>query len=149
MGFQARMGLLNPVMTREWNIEGLVYAGSLYFMPEFFKRPRKRKSYQPFSVFPAAIRDLAVITDATTPSGKIRQTLEKMGRKATGSEFSLESVQVFDVYQGQGIEEGKKSVACSLVFRSPERTLGEKEVNGAFDAIQREVQAHPEMELRS
>lgn len=149
MGFLVRTGLLNPVMTREWNIEGMVYAGSLYFMPEFFKRPRKRKSYKPFSVFPAAIRDLAVITDHSTPSGKIRQALEKMGRKATGSEFNLESVQVFDVYQGQGVEEGKKSIACSLVFRSPERTLGEKEVNKAFDAIQKAVASSTDMELRS
>ena len=52
----------------------------------------------------------------------------------------LESIQLFDVYEGSQIEEGYKSVAFSLVFRSPERSLEAAEINKIVDKILKELE---------
>ncbi len=62
--------------------------------------------------------------------------MEKAAEKAAGDRFTVDSVRVFDVFTGKGVESGMKSVACAIRFRSDERTLKDKEVNAAFDEIQ-------------
>ena len=71
----------------------------------------------------AAWRDLALVIEATTPSAEVQKKLTKAARTAVGNAFALESVSVFDVYQGKGLPDGKKSLAFNLVFRSAERTF--------------------------
>ena len=66
-------------------------------------------------------------------------TLDQGALPAAGNAFSLERVAVFDVYQGKGLPEGTKSLAFSIVFRSPDRTLTDDEVNAAFNKIQADV----------
>ena len=56
-----------------------------------------------------------------------------------GAAFNVESVQPFDVYQGSGLPEGKKSLAFSFVFRAGDRTLKDDEVNAVFSKIQDEL----------
>lgn len=149
MGFQARAGLLNPVMTQQWDIQGRVYAGVVTCRPDFLKRGKKRKSYKPFSAFPPTVRDLAVVVANDLPAGKVRSTLERLARKECGKKVELESVEVFDVYSGKGIAENAKSIACGFTFRSSERTLTDKEVNEVFERIQKAVERQDGMELRS
>ena len=98
-----------------------------------------RRRYSDFSLMPAALRDLALVVDAAVPAGDVRQTLAKLARAAVGDAFGLESLEVFDVYRGTGLPEGKKSLAFSLVFRSAARTLTDDEVNAAFQRIQDEI----------
>ena len=62
-----------------------------------------------------------------------------ISRAAAGNTFALESLAVFDLYQGKGLPEGTKSLAFSLVFRAPDRTLTDEEVNAAFTKIQTDV----------
>ena len=69
----------------------------------------------------------------------MRQQLLKVARAAAGSALSVEAVEVFDVYQGAGVGEGRKSLAFALSFRSPERTLTDDEVNAVFAKIQQEI----------
>ena len=66
----------------------------------------------------------------------VRVMLEQAAARA---QFAVESVSVFDVYQGKGLPEGKKSLAFALVFRAADRTLTDDEVNGAFTKIQDEL----------
>ncbi|MCC5834638.1 MAG: phenylalanine--tRNA ligase subunit beta [Opitutales bacterium] len=148
MGFQARAGLLNPVMTQQWDITGRVYAGLVTCRPDFLKRGKKRKSYKPFSAFPPTVRDLAVVVPKELPAGKVRSTLERLARKECGKHIELESVDVFDVYSGKGVAEESKSIACAFTFRSTDRTLTDKEVNEVFDRIQKAVARQDGMELR-
>ena len=56
-----------------------------------------------------------------------------------GHRFVVERIAVFDLYQGQGLPEGKKSLAFSLAFRAADRTLTDEEVNGVFTKIQDEL----------
>jgi len=104
-------------------------------------RAAGRRRYQNFSLFPAALRDLALVVEATRPAEEVRRQLLKVAVASTGPAFGLENIAVFDVYQGPGIPAGKKSVAFALSFRSTERTLTDEEVNVAFAKIQQEIVA--------
>jgi phenylalanyl-tRNA synthetase beta chain len=71
---------------------------------------------------------------------KSRKTLAKLARAAVPATPSRSSPSaLFDVYTGPGVPEGKQSLAFSLVFRSPERTLTDDEVNAVFQKVQDEV----------
>ena len=138
-GWTARFGLLNLAMVKSLGIEGKVYAGVFAILPEKITGDSSRRRYSDFSLLPAALRDIALVVDATTPSSEVQKTLAKFARAAAGNAFALESVSVFDVYTGAGVPEGKKSLAFSLVFRSSERTLTDDEVNAVFQKVQDEV----------
>ncbi len=138
-GWTAGFGLLDLARIKSLGIEGKVFAGFFAILPEKLALAGDRRRYQPFSLFPAALRDLALIVPAETPAAEVQKSLAKVARAATGSVFALESVSVFDVYQGKGLPEGTKSLAFNLVFRSAERTLTDEEVNAVFTKIQDEL----------
>ena len=140
-GYEGQFGLLSAELTRAWDIDGLVVAGTLVFTPKFLQRGTKRKKYTPFSGFPPAGRDLALLVDAAEPSGKVRKTLEKLARETCPKEFGVEEIKVFDVYLGEGLPEGKKSIALHLSYRAPDRTLKDKAVNAAFEQLQTRVKS--------
>jgi phenylalanyl-tRNA synthetase beta chain len=79
--------------------------------------------FAPLPKFPAIGRDLAVVVDTSAAVGDLLETV----RQTAGS--LLESIDVFDIYTGERLGEGKKSVAFSLVYRHPERTLTDEEVS--------------------
>ena len=76
----------------------------------------------PIPRFPAVMQDLAVVVDEQLPNADIELAIRKAGAKR------LENVQLFDVYQGKPIPEGKKSLAYSLRYIHPNKTLTDKEV---------------------
>ena len=113
-----------------------MYAGCFAILPEKLSTDATRRRFSEFSLFPAALRDLALLVDTATSSTEVQKALAKSARAAVGNAFALEGVSVFDVYQGAGLPEGKKSLAFSLVFRSAERTLTDDEVNAVFTKLQ-------------
>ncbi len=147
-GWTARFGLLNLAMVKSLGIEGKVYAGIFAILPEKITAETARRRYADFSLLPAALRDLALLVDAGVHADEVRKTLARIIRAALGNAFMLESVEAFDVYQGQGLPEGKKSVAFSLVFRSGERTLTDDEVNAVFQKVQEEVAKSTTWQIR-
>lgn len=148
-GWTARFGLLNLAMVRDLGVEGKVWAGMLALLPAKLATADKHPRYQPFSLFPAALRDLALVVDADTAAEEVRLALVKTARSATGPGFALESATLFDVYQGKGLPEGKKSLAYSLSFRSAERTLTDDEVNAAFTKLRRDIVADGSITVRA
>ncbi|MGZ8742302.1 MAG: phenylalanine--tRNA ligase subunit beta [Nocardioides sp.] len=81
-----------------------------------------------FSTYPVAKEDVALVVDESVPSADVAATLQE------GAGELLESVRLFDVYTGEQIGVGKKSLAFALRFRAPDRTLTETEIAGARDA---------------
>jgi phenylalanyl-tRNA synthetase beta chain len=81
-----------------------------------------------FSTFPVAKEDVALVVDAAVAAADVLDALRE------GAGALLESARLFDVYAGEQIGAGKKSVAYSLRFRAPDRTLTEKEVRVAVEA---------------
>ena len=80
-----------------------------------------------FSTYPVAKEDLAFTVDADVPAAAVQQTLE-------GASELIESVRLFDVYDGDQVPEGKKSLAFALRLRAPDRTLTDDEIRAARDA---------------
>jgi phenylalanyl-tRNA synthetase beta chain len=147
-GWTARFGLLNLAMVKALGIEGKVYAGIFAILPERLSAETTRRRYSDFSLFPAALRDLAIVVDGNVPASDVQTALAKAARTAAGDAMNVESVTVFDVYHGAGLPEGKKSLAFSLVFRSPARTLTDDEVNGVFQSLQNDVTAATGWQIR-
>jgi len=141
-GWTARFGLLNLAMVRGLGIEGKVYAALFAILPESLSSGSARKRYAEFSLYPTALRDLAIVVDEAVRADEVRKQLTKLARTAVGNAFALEQVQVFDVYRGKGLPEGKKSFAFALVFRATDRTLTDDEVN----AVTQKIQANLEQE---
>jgi len=97
---------------------------------------------------PAAFRDLALNVDAGTPAADVQKALAKAARAAAGNAFGVESVTVFDLYDGKGLPEGKKSLAFNLAFRANDRTLTDDEVNGVFQKIQDTISQTTNYQIR-
>ena len=148
-GWTARFGLLNLAMVRSSGIEGKVWCGVLAFLPEKLSVPTERRRYQDFSLYPAALRDLALVVDVSRHAEEVRQHLLKLAHASVSGPFTVESVEIFDVYRGPGLPEGKKSLAYSLSFRSSERTLTDDEVNAVFTKIQQGIVADGTMAVRT
>jgi phenylalanyl-tRNA synthetase beta chain len=100
------------------------------------------KSSKGFSRFPAVSRDLALILDNTVEVQGIIDYLKGLGEEL------IEYIEIFDVYEGKPIPQGKKSVAFRIIYRSPEKTLEDAEVNDLHDEISQKVLKHFKAEFR-
>jgi len=147
-GWTARFGLLNLALVRNQGITGKVYAGMLAILPEKLPAGAVHPRFVDIGHFPAATRDVAIEMDASVTAREATDIIARLGGEATGSSFQLESVRLFDRYIGPTLAEGRKSLAFSLVFRAPDRTLTDEEVNAAFDRIQKELAALPGYRIR-
>ena len=85
--------------------------------------------YSGITKFPGSSRDISLVCDKSVFVGQIEKVIRKNAGKI------LESLELFDVYEGDQIEEGKKSVAFSLMFRAKDRTLSDDEVNSAVAKV--------------
>jgi len=84
--------------------------------------------------YPAVHRDIAVVVDAKVPAGELHRSIKEAGGN------SLESLRAFDEYRGDQVAEGRKSIAFTLTFRSPERTLTDAEVEKAMSEIRKRLE---------
>jgi phenylalanyl-tRNA synthetase beta chain len=90
----------------------------------------ERYAYKPFSTFPPAKRDVAVIVPAETPAEKVLSEI-----RVAGGDL-LVAADLFDVYTGEGIPAGAKSLAFALTYQASDRTLGEKEIAKAHEKVE-------------
>lgn len=91
---------------------------------------RQPRHFTPISRFPAVLEDIALVMDADVPARAVQDTIE-----AVGGEL-LRHVELFDLYQGEPIPEGKKSLAYALTFQADDRSLTEDEIRTIYQRIQ-------------
>jgi phenylalanyl-tRNA synthetase beta chain len=96
---------------------------------------RQPRRYQPISRFPAALQDMALVVDADLPAQTVAETL-----RAAGGAL-LRQVELFDLYQGEQIPAGKKSLAYAMTFQADDRSLTEEEVLHLYQHIQQHAAA--------
>ena len=89
--------------------------------------------YKEISKYPSIVKDLAFIIKKDITSGSLIETIKKAGGKL------LTNIEVFDVYTGENVKEDEKSIAYSLTFSDPTRTLSDEEVMQIFNKIIDEV----------
>lgn len=102
----------------------------------------KPLKYKPSPKYPGISKDMAFILDRNTTAGEVMTIIKRAGGRL------LDSVSVFDVYTGENIASDKKSIAFTLNFINPERTLTDEEVMEVFNKIILEVTTKLNCELR-
>lgn len=122
------VGEIHPKVQENYGIDTRVYA-AIIDETIMMNKSATEKQYTPLPKFPATARDLAVICDETTPV----MELEKAMKSAAGK--VIEKIELFDVYRGKQIEQGKKSVAFSVSMRAQDRTLTDEEADSAVTKI--------------
>ena len=124
----AQYGELHPQVSKNFDLPGKVYMFEIDLeavlsltIPAF--------RYTSFSKFPGTSRDLAIVAPVSVASGEILSII-----KEHGGEY-LENASIFDVYEGEHIEAGYRSLAYNLQFRSMEGTLNDEDIDGNIQAI--------------
>ena len=126
-----RLGLTGRVAVAELEVEALM------------RLARPVSGVEDVPRFPPVRRDLAFTVDASIPAGRVRSALEDAAGEILGS------VLLFDVFEGPPLPEGTKSLAYSVDFRAPDRTLTDEEVDGAVEAIVQRLSRDVGARLRS
>jgi phenylalanyl-tRNA synthetase beta chain len=114
------LGELHPLVAREWDIDG--GAVMELELDRLLAIAAKERAYRDVISYPALRQDLAVVLPEEVPAARVLAAV----RDAAGE--LLDGVGVFDVYSGPQVGEGKRSLALSLAFRAPDRTLTDADV---------------------
>ena len=122
------LGEVHPLVCREWDLESA--AAFQVALAELVAASQYgEEAYEDVTTYPAVYQDLAIVVDEDVPADTIRSAVVEGGGEL------LRSAAVFDVYHGEQVGEGRKSIALRLEFRAPDRTLTDVEVAERRDAI--------------
>ena len=116
------IGELHPLVLRAWELSGAAVAFELDVDVVHELTQGRIATYSDVTSFPAVLQDIAVIVPEDVPAAR----LEEVVRAGAGD--LLAAVRVFDLYHGEQVGEGNKSLALRLEFRAPDRTLTDEEV---------------------
>ncbi len=120
-----------PILAADFDLEALLAA-----LPAGYP-------IQPVSEYPPVLEDIAVIVDEALPADRVEALIRQTGGKL------LESVTLFDVFRGEQLGAGKKSLAYALTYRSPEGTLTDKDAAGIRSRVIKRLEKELDAKLRS
>ncbi|MCR4938262.1 MAG: phenylalanine--tRNA ligase subunit beta [Lachnospiraceae bacterium] len=135
------LGEVHPLVAKNYGIKDRVYLAVLD-MPVIVPLTSFDMKYEGIAKFPAVTRDISMVAKKETTAGSIEKMIRQRGGKI------LESVKLFDIYEGDQVKAGYKSIAYSLSFRDMEKTLSDEEVGTAMKKILNGLQSM-DIELRS
>jgi phenylalanyl-tRNA synthetase beta chain len=136
------LGEVHPSVLGAYECAGPVTVFELQMKP-LLKAAREVREFIDIPRFPAVKIDLAMVVPEDVTVERADQSIRSAGGKL------LVDVRLFDVYRGRGVEAGKKSLAFSLTYRDPERTLTDDEVSAAHEKVVRKATAALGGELRA
>ena len=122
------LGEIHPEALENYEIGAKAYVLAVS-SDVIYERANLAKTFQPLPKYPAMTRDIAMLVSDEVLSGQIENIIRKRGGKM------LESVKLFDVYKGEQVTEGMKSMAYSIVFRAHDKTLTDEEVSEKMETI--------------
>jgi phenylalanyl-tRNA synthetase beta chain len=127
------IGEIHPLVCREWDLDGA--AGfEVDLAPLVAASPVGDEAYEDVISYPAVHQDVAVVVDDGVPATEVRSAVLEGGGEL------LRSAEVFDLYRGEQLGEGRKSLALRLTFRAADRTLTDEEVADRRRAIESAVE---------
>ncbi|MEY9970246.1 phenylalanyl-tRNA synthetase beta chain [Lysinibacillus sp. RC46] len=136
------IGGLHPAEQKTWGVKD-TYVMEMNLVTLLNANAKEAPlGYTPVPRFPAMSRDIALIMDRTTTAGEVIAAIRSANVKL------LKDVRVFDVYEGEKMEAGKKSVAFSLTYFDPERTLTDEEVVAAHNKVLKAIATIEGTEVR-
>ena len=122
------LGEVHPDVADNYGIGTRAYI-AVIDMPEIVKKATFDRKYTGIAKFPAVTRDISMVMPKEILVGQVEEVIEKKGGTY------LESYALFDIYEGEQIKKGFKSVAYSIVFRAKDKTLEEAEITSAMNKI--------------
>ncbi len=134
------LGEAHPRVAANYDIKERVYIAVLD-MPSIVEKSTFDRKYTGIAKFPAVTRDVSMVCPKQILAGDIEKVIEGKGGAY------LESYRLFDIYEGNQIKIGFKSMAYSITFRAPDRTLDDETVNAAMERIVKALEAM-DIELR-
>jgi len=135
------VGALHPEIVQVCDIAGEVWLAELDLARLAHYVPRRVAPW-PLPRFPAVTRDIAVIVDEGFRAGEIIEEVRAL------RDVDIESVRLFDCYRGTPVPSGKKSLAYTIAYRAPDRTLTDDEVNARHAAVLERLSSRFQLELR-
>lgn len=130
----ATFGELHPVVAENAGLKKAVYA-FLFSIPTLMEFYDDGADYEKIPKFPGSQRDLAILVPEALTNEKVEETIINAGSKY------LEGLQLFDLYQGEQVPDGYKSMAYNLAFRDPAKTLVDAEVDAWIADIVKALEA--------
>ncbi len=109
-------GQIHPLTARNYSVDAPLYCAELFF-EELFLAKGADAEYLPLPKFPSVIRDIALVCDDEITVGALEACISR------GTKGFLKKIELFDIYRGKGVPEGKKSVAFNLTLRADDRSL--------------------------
>ena len=126
------IGEVHPTVSENYGINDRVIYADID-MPYIVELASFTIKYEGIAKFPASTRDISLVVDKSVLVGTMTAAIEKKGGKL------LEECRLFDIYEGEQVGEGKKSVAFALTFRAKDRTLADTEINEIMEKILAEL----------
>lgn len=122
------LGEVHPEVADNYDIKTKAYVAVLD-MPNVVPFATFARKYEGVAKYPAVSRDISMVAPKGVLAGDIENVIRQRGGKI------LESLSLFDIYEGAQIKEGYKSIAYNITFRAKDRTLEENDINGAMKKI--------------
>lgn len=135
------MGEIYPDVAEEYGIKEKCYIAELN-LDLLYSHASMDKKYIKLPKYPAVVRDMAILVDDEVLCSDIENVIKKQGGNI------VESIKLFDIYKGIQVPNGKKSMAFSVTYRKPDKTLIDEEVNKVHDKIVRTLENKFGAELR-
>jgi phenylalanyl-tRNA synthetase beta chain len=136
------LGQLLPTLAKKYDLRDAVLLAE-FNLDLLLNKRQTVKSFKPLPQFPSSRRDVALLVVENVTHEAVLQSVKQS--KAA----NLESVQLFDVFRGQGIAEGQKSMAYAFTYRAADKTLTDAEVNAAHDKVVNGLKTQIKAEVRA
>ncbi|MDH4028502.1 MAG: phenylalanine--tRNA ligase subunit beta [Nitrospirota bacterium] len=136
------IGALHPAVAEAFDIKGDITVAELYDISTVLKQIPVKSTYVSLPRFPCVERDAALVVDDSVTVDAVKREILGIGSDI------IEAVTLFDIYKGKPIPLEKKSLAFSIRFRSPDRTLTDSEVDGLHSEIISRLRDNLNAELR-
>ncbi|MEE9217022.1 MAG: phenylalanine--tRNA ligase subunit beta [Anaerolineales bacterium] len=136
------MGVVHPMVAERFESPDTAIVAANLDLEALFERIPERYPIPPVPAFPPVLEDLAFVVDHEMPAGRLKDLIQETG------ESLVVEVSVFDLYEGEQVEQGKKSLAFSIVYQAEDRTLTDDEVASLREKIVKRLEVELGAKLR-
>jgi phenylalanyl-tRNA synthetase beta chain len=135
--FLGVFGDIHPAYAKKFDLKKPVYAEIK--LDQLFETKGTRMKFVPLDRYPAVSRDIAVVADTEVSAKQLMETISRAGSRL------IRNIEIFDIYEGERIGEGKKSVALRITYQASDHTLKDEEItkvhNQILDALKNKLKA--------
>ena len=118
------IGEIHPKVAKRYDVSTVIMGEII--LEKLLELKTAKIKYSPINKLPSVVRDIALVCEESTLASDIEKVIRSV------SKDMIQSVTIFDVYQGDKVEKGKKSIALKVVYQAPDHTLSEEEITNLY-----------------